>query len=150
MWLAGGLLMALQLVFGADWARADEHGGHRRHGRRHDHDVARRALTGGLIRPLADVLAEVHASTPGDVVSIELERDDGRWEYHIKVIGPDGNLRKLTIDARRRPASQLDAAPVRAGRNAGEPKAKPGATAGQPVPPMSKAPADRPAAKGGR
>lgn len=68
--------------------------------KRHDHEVARRALASGEIRPLETVIAEVRKSTPGEIVGIELEKYSGQWVYKIKVITPAGSMQKVTIDAR--------------------------------------------------
>ena len=37
---------------------------------------------------------------PGDVIEVELERDDGLWQYKVKVLTPTGQVRKLYLDAR--------------------------------------------------
>ena len=37
---------------------------------------------------------------PGDVIKVELERDDGLWQYKVKVLTPTGQVRKLYLDAR--------------------------------------------------
>lgn len=65
-----------------------------------DHDRARAALRAGEILPLATVLQRVAASHPGDVLEVELERDDGRWIYELKLLQRGGALVKLEIDAR--------------------------------------------------
>jgi uncharacterized membrane protein YkoI len=65
-----------------------------------DQDRARRALQAGEIRPLEEVLRAVRSILPGDVVGVELDRDDGRWIYEIKVLSPDGRRREVEIDAR--------------------------------------------------
>ena len=67
--------------------------------RAEDHDRARRALQAGEIRPLDEVLRAARAAVPGDVVAVELEHDDGRWIYEIKVLTPQGDRRDLEIDA---------------------------------------------------
>ena len=45
----------------------------------------------------AERLAATH---PGEVLEVELERDDGRWIYELKLLQPGGELRKLKLDAR--------------------------------------------------
>jgi uncharacterized membrane protein YkoI len=66
---------------------------------RHDHDRARAALQAGEIQPLASVLQRVAADHPGQVLGVELERDDGRWIYEIKLLQAGGGLLKLEVDA---------------------------------------------------
>ncbi|WP_345247415.1 PepSY domain-containing protein [Pigmentiphaga soli] len=64
-----------------------------------DQDCARRALVSGQIKPLSDVLQAVRDKVPGDVIEIELDHDDGRWIYEVKVLPPNGRRKKLKIDA---------------------------------------------------
>ncbi|WP_343713190.1 PepSY domain-containing protein [Inquilinus sp.] len=65
-----------------------------------DHDRARAARERGEIRPLEEIMPAVRQQFPGDVVRIELEREDDRWIYEIKLISPDGRLTELHVDAR--------------------------------------------------
>jgi len=67
-----------------------------------DHDRARRALEAGEIAPLAEVLAAVERDFRGRVIEVELERDDGRWLYEIKLLTPQGAVIELEYDARSR------------------------------------------------
>jgi uncharacterized membrane protein YkoI len=65
-----------------------------------DHDRARRALEAGEIMPLRAVIERVEADYPGQIIEVELERDDGSWLYEIKLLRSGGALVKLKIDAR--------------------------------------------------
>lgn len=64
-----------------------------------DHDRAREALQRGEILKLADILDAAAGYQPGDVMEVELERDDGRWIYEVKVLTPQGLLMEMEIDA---------------------------------------------------
>ncbi|KQS84037.1 peptidase [Methylobacterium sp. Leaf361] len=64
-----------------------------------DADRARRALESGEIRPLDVVLAAARSAVPGDVVSVDLKRDDGHWLYKLRILGPDGKRRTVKVDA---------------------------------------------------
>lgn len=64
-----------------------------------DQDRARRAMEAGEIRPLRDILATAEAAYGGQFVEAELEHDDGRWVYEIKLITADGKLARLKYDA---------------------------------------------------
>ena len=64
-----------------------------------DQDRARLALERGEIRPLDEVLRAVRDKAPGDVVSLDLKRDDGRWLYKLRILGTDGRRRDVKIDA---------------------------------------------------
>lgn len=50
--------------------------------------------------PLHALLERVAQRQPGQVVEVELEREDGMWVYEIKLLRPDGILLKLELDAR--------------------------------------------------
>ena len=65
-----------------------------------DHDAARRAVERGEIRPLNEILNVLRAQVPGQVVDVELEREDENWVYEIKVLDSGGRRTKAYIDAR--------------------------------------------------
>jgi uncharacterized membrane protein YkoI len=64
-----------------------------------DHELARRAFEAGEVLSLRTVLEHVERDYPGEVVEVELERDDRRWVYEIKLIRSGGGLLKLKLDA---------------------------------------------------
>jgi uncharacterized membrane protein YkoI len=64
-----------------------------------DADRARRALEKGEIRPLDAVLEAARAAVPGDVVSVDLRHDEGRWLYKLRILGADGKRRTVKVDA---------------------------------------------------
>lgn len=65
-----------------------------------DHERARRALEAGEVLPLSRVLAGVERDYPGQVIEVELERDDGLWFYEVKLIRSGGAVIELKLDAR--------------------------------------------------
>lgn len=65
-----------------------------------DHDRARHALEAGEIMPLKAILERVERDTPGQVIEVELEREDGRWIYEIKLLATGGSIMELEVDAR--------------------------------------------------
>lgn len=65
-----------------------------------DHDRARAAVQAGEALPLPAVLKQLERSHPGQVLEVELEREDGRWRYEVKLLQADGQLLKLVLDAR--------------------------------------------------
>ncbi len=67
---------------------------------RADHERARAALQAGQILPLRSVLERLERSHPGQVLEVELEKEDGLWIYEIKLLQADGQLLKLKLDAR--------------------------------------------------
>jgi hypothetical protein len=64
-----------------------------------DHDRARAAVQAGKVLPLKTLLERLEREHPGQVLELELEHDDGRWIYEIKLIEPGGRLIKLKLDA---------------------------------------------------
>lgn len=70
---------------------------------RHDHDRARHALQQGEVRPIAEILRRVAEEVPGEVIEVELERENWlgkkRWVYEIKLIAPDGRRVEVLVDA---------------------------------------------------
>jgi uncharacterized membrane protein YkoI len=65
-----------------------------------DHVEARELLRRGEILPLDHILDIAQRRVPGDVIEIELEREDEGWEYKVKVLTPTGLVRKITLNAR--------------------------------------------------
>lgn len=87
--LVPGLLISLLISLWppAAWARPD-------------HDQARAAVQAGEVLPLRTLLDRLEKSHPGQVLEVELERDDGRWVYELKLLQAGGRLVKLKVDAR--------------------------------------------------
>ena len=65
-----------------------------------DADRARGALERGEIRPLEEVLRAARTAVPGDVVSVDLKRHDGRWLYKLRILDADGKRRTVKVEAR--------------------------------------------------
>ncbi|KAI3592977.1 hypothetical protein D9X30_1848 [Cupriavidus sp. U2] len=83
------LLAVLAATGGASLALADT-----------DADRARAALRSGEILPLARILDTVSRQYAGDVIDVKLDRDDGIWQYEVKLLLPTGSVAKLEYDAR--------------------------------------------------
>lgn len=66
----------------------------------HDHDRARAAVQAGEVLPLPVLLERVRQSHPGEVFEVDLEREDGRWIYELKLLQAGGGLVRLEVDAR--------------------------------------------------
>ncbi|MCB1676203.1 MAG: PepSY domain-containing protein [Halioglobus sp.] len=64
-----------------------------------DHDRARRALEAGEILSLRTIIARVEDDYAGQIIEVELEREDGRWIYEIELLRSGGALVKLELDA---------------------------------------------------
>jgi len=85
------VLAGLLLGFALPAAQAGERG---------DHERARAAVQAGEVLPLSTVLERLQRTHPGQVLGLELDQEDGRWIYEIKLLQADGQLLKLDIDAR--------------------------------------------------
>lgn len=66
---------------------------------RGDHERAREAVVAGQILPLRTVLERLEREHAGQVLEIELESEDRRWVYEVKLLQSGGQLLKLEIDA---------------------------------------------------
>lgn len=64
-----------------------------------DHDRARAAVQGGQVLPLKTLLERLERTHPGQVLEVEMDRDDGRWVYEVRLLLADGRLLKLDVDA---------------------------------------------------
>ena len=71
-------------------------------------DCALQALKSGEIRPLTDVLAVAREKLPGEVIKVELDRDDGIWVYEIKVLTESGKRREIEINAQTLAVIKID------------------------------------------
>ena len=89
----GGLgvlaLLAVSLALQPAWS-----------GSKDDHNRARQAVQAGQVLPLRSVLERLEREHPGQVMEVELEQEEGRWIYEVKLLQPQGQLVKLKLDAR--------------------------------------------------
>ena len=91
-------LMLACLVPGLSFARDVRHPAGAEDRGEEDHERARRALIAGEVRPLAEILTIVRPKLDGDIVEVELQREDGRYVYEFKVLTRTGRLREFLID----------------------------------------------------
>lgn len=82
------MLVALLLLQGAAPAAADNHW-------QDLHEAVREQR----IVPLPSLLDWLEARYMGQVLEIELERDDGRLSYEIEMLGPQGQVVEFEFDA---------------------------------------------------
>jgi uncharacterized membrane protein YkoI len=64
-----------------------------------DHDRARQAMEAGNILPLSTIIKQLERAYPGQFLEVELEHEDDRWLYEIKLMRDNGALIKLELDA---------------------------------------------------
>ena len=68
-------------------------------GKRLNQDQVLEAVKNGEIKAFTDVLAVAEQVWPGRVVRVEVERVRGRVVYEFKIIGANGRVREIYIDA---------------------------------------------------
>jgi uncharacterized membrane protein YkoI len=64
------------------------------------HRRARDAVEAGEILPLGDVLGIVRGRYAGRVMDVDLKKGGGSWVYKVKLLTPDGQLKRISVDAR--------------------------------------------------
>ncbi len=65
-----------------------------------DYIEARRLLNSGEILPLEVILKNVRQIFPGKVLEVELEKEDQQIVYEIEILGGDGVIKEIYIDAK--------------------------------------------------
>lgn len=66
-----------------------------------DHDRARDAVQAGDALPLGQVLRQVRRDHPGRLLDATLRQGTGgRMIYELRILAPDGAVRRLSVDAR--------------------------------------------------
>lgn len=78
-----------------------------------DHERARAAVQAGEVLPLPTLLESLRRTHPGQVLELELEQENGRWIYEVKLLQPDGQLLKLELDAGTGRVRQVQRKPER-------------------------------------
>lgn len=91
----GPRLAALACVLACALAAATAQASDRR-----DHDRVREAVQAGEVMPLPALLERLQRTHPGQVLELELEREQGRWVFEVRLLQPGGRLLKLQLDAR--------------------------------------------------
>lgn len=66
---------------------------------RSEREAVRAAVERGELKPLSVVLQAVQSKLPGEVVGIEIEREQGVWIYEFRVAGEKGRLFDVYVDA---------------------------------------------------
>ncbi len=53
----------------------------------------------GKILPMETILERARTAQPGQIVEVELEREDGRYVYEVKLIDDGDRVHELELDA---------------------------------------------------
>ncbi|ERS90999.1 peptidase [Marinobacter sp. C1S70] len=54
----------------------------------------------GRIKPLSEILDSLGRDWRGDVIDVDIEKDDGEILYEIELLGPEGQVVEFEINAR--------------------------------------------------
>jgi uncharacterized membrane protein YkoI len=65
-----------------------------------DYIEVRRLLDSGEILPLEIILKNVRQTFPGKILEVELEKEDHHIVYEIEILGSDGIVREVYMDAK--------------------------------------------------
>ncbi len=65
-----------------------------------DHIEARRLLDAGEILPLEAILKKVRERFPGKIIEVKLEREDDDIAYEVELLGDDGVVTEVYINAK--------------------------------------------------
>ena len=86
--------LALVVAVSATTASADDR-------KKQSHEAARQALLREEVLPLTRILAIAAQRAPGEVIEVELEEaGKGRLKYDLKILGKNGRVRELELDAK--------------------------------------------------
>jgi uncharacterized membrane protein YkoI len=64
-----------------------------------DHDLARRLLSEGKVRPLNEVMEKLKTEVPGEMLEVDFETDNGVLRYEFKILRPNGKVEEVEVDA---------------------------------------------------
>mgnify|MGYP000536410873 CR=1 FL=1 len=65
-----------------------------------DHMEAKRLLETGEILPLEEILNSLRQTFPGKILDIELEKEDHHIVYEVELLGKDGVVKEIYINAK--------------------------------------------------
>ncbi len=65
-----------------------------------DHDEAKRLLESGDILSLEVILEKLRPLYPGKILEVELEKESNLIVYEVEIVGDDGVVHEIYIDAK--------------------------------------------------
>ncbi len=71
-------------------------------------DCALNAFKSGDIRPLSEVLSVALEKVPGEVVKVELDKEDDIWVYEVKILTSSGRRKEVEINAKTLDIIKID------------------------------------------
>lgn len=73
-----------------------------------NYGALQQAVKQGEVRSLPDILAAIGGKLPGNVIGAELERKRDRWVYEFKVVGDEGRVYEVKVDARTADVGKIE------------------------------------------
>ncbi|MBL8579774.1 MAG: PepSY domain-containing protein [Mesorhizobium sp.] len=62
-------------------------------------DQLRAAVARGAALPLSELRSRLSKRFPGEIISIDIDEDDGRFTYEFKILQPGGRVIEVDMDA---------------------------------------------------
>lgn len=95
-WISAALLLLVAAIgAGAYFLGAHHSGHHKEHDRPEVIDVQ-----GTPVIDLATAIELTLRQVQGDVLKVELENEDGRYVYEVKILATNGRVREVKLDAK--------------------------------------------------
>ena len=91
-------IVVLMMVAAATRAMGDDQE-RERETDRSERETVRAAVERGELKSLSVVLQAVRSKLPGEVVGVEIEREQGVWIYEFRVADDKGHLFDVYVDA---------------------------------------------------
>ncbi|WP_456656526.1 PepSY domain-containing protein [Bradyrhizobium sp. JR3.5] len=71
-------------------------------------EAVRRVVEAGEVLPLSKILEKIRVRVPGDITGIEINREEGRWHYELRVIDRGGRVLEVHVDAHSGNIEQIE------------------------------------------
>jgi len=67
----------------------------------------------GRIKPLSEILDSLARDWVGDVIDVDIEKDDGQIIYEIELLGPQGQVVEFEVNARTGEVLEIEGRNIR-------------------------------------
>jgi uncharacterized membrane protein YkoI len=94
-WISAASLLVAAAIGAGAYFLGTHHSGPDKHGHREVIDVQ-----GTPVIDLATAIGLTTRQVPGDVLKVELENEDGRYVYEVKILASNGRVREVKLDAK--------------------------------------------------
>ena len=70
-------------------------------------------MEAGRIKPLSEILDSLARDWVGDVIDVDIEKDDGEIIYEIELLGPQGQVGEFEVNARTGEVLEIEGRNIR-------------------------------------